>query len=681
MATEPEPRALMRQLVEGQLSRRAFITRAAALGFSASAIAAFLAACGGSAATNTPAAVATTAPAATTAAATTAPTAAGAAATTAPTAAATKAATAATGGAASPAASPSAAASASPAAGTAKVIGAATTHALGAAGGWGPGPTKRGAGGTLKVLYWQAPTILNPHLSQGTKDSDAARLVIEPLFDFGPDDTIVPWLITEVPSVDNGGVAKDGMSVTYKLKQGVTWSDGQPFSADDVVFTWQYVTNKDTGAGTVGNYVSVDKVEAVDPNTVKVSFKAPTPGWYLPFSDGILPQHYFKDGIGTAAKNFPGNLKPIGTGPFVVDSFSPGDSIAYSANPKFRDPNSPAFDKVQWKGGGDATSAARAVFQTGDYNIAWNLQIEPSILNQLSQGSGGKAELGFQSGQGVEQIQLNESDPNKEVDGQRSHFGTPHPYLADVKVRQALNFLGDRQTVATQLYGPAAAPSSVLLNAPESVLPKPADVPWEFSVDKANAALDALGWAKGPDGVRAKGGVKMTAVYSTTVNSVRQKEQQIVKDAMGKAGVSVELKSVDAGVFFSSDAGNPDTAAHFYTDMEMFTNSAGSPDIQSWIELWTTDQINQKANNWSFGNNARYSNPAYDAIAKQAAGELDPAKRGQLFTKALQTLYDDAVCIPLVGRKLVFAATAGIAGFNGGPWNGLMWNLANWTKK
>ncbi|HET8627550.1 MAG TPA: peptide ABC transporter substrate-binding protein [Thermomicrobiales bacterium] len=670
--------------MEGQLSRRAFIARAAALGFSASAIAGFLAACGGSSPTATSAAVATTAPTAA-AAATTAPTAAGAAATTASTAAATKAPTAAAGGAASPsaaAASPatSGSPSASPSAAGGKVIGAATTHALGAAGGWGPGPTKRGAGGTVKILYWQAPTILNPHLAQGTKDADAARLVIEPLFDFGPDDSLVPWLIDEVPSLANGGVAKDGMSVTYKLKQGVKWSDGQPFSAGDVVFTWQYATNKDTAAGTVGNYIAVDKVEAVDPNTVKITFKAPTPGWYLPFSDGIISKHQFQAGIGAAAKNFPGNLKPIGTGPYVVDSFAPGDSIAYSANPNFRDPNSPAFDKVQWKGGGDATSAARAVFQTGEYDIAWNLQIEPSILNQLTQAGAGKAQLGFQPGQGVEQIQLNESDPNKEVDGQRSHFGTPHPYLSDVNVRKALNLLGDRQTIAQTLYGPAAAPISVLLNAPESILPQPSDVPWEFNIDKASAALDALGWVKGSDGIRAKNGVKMTGVYSTTVNSVRQKEQQIVKDAMGKAGVSIELKSVDAGVFFSNDAGNPDTAAHFYTDMEMFTNSAGSPDIQSWIEIWTTDQINQKANNWSFGNNARFSDPAYDALAKQSAGELDPVKRGRLFTQALQILYNDAVCIPLVGRKLVFAAKSGIAGFNGGPWTGLMWNIANWTK-
>src|SRR4029079_14987395 len=123
-----------------------------------------------------------------------------------------------------------------------------------------------------------APTILNPHLSQGTKDYLAARCCAEPLITVDGDGKISQVLAAEVPPRENGGVAPDGKSVTYKLKQGVKWSDGQPFSADDVAFTFEYVANKESSATSAGTFQAVEKVEALDPNTVKVTFKEPTAG-------------------------------------------------------------------------------------------------------------------------------------------------------------------------------------------------------------------------------------------------------------------------------------------------------------------------------------------------------------------------------------------------------------------
>src|SRR5215204_7808147 len=100
----------------------------------------------------------------------------------------------------------------------------------------------RGAGGELKLLQWQAPTTLNMHLAGSFKDQLAACLVTEPLIHFLPDATPIPCLVTEIPSQENGLVAADLTSVTYPLLEGVLWSDGEPFTANDVVFTWQWVT-------------------------------------------------------------------------------------------------------------------------------------------------------------------------------------------------------------------------------------------------------------------------------------------------------------------------------------------------------------------------------------------------------------------------------------------------------
>jgi peptide/nickel transport system substrate-binding protein len=251
------------------------------------------------------------------------------------------------------------------------------------------GPTKRGGGGTLKLIQWQAATILNPQLSQGTKDDLACTPVYEPLLTFNIEGNAVPILAAEVPSRENGGVAADGKSATVKLRQGVKWSDGTAFTADDVVFTWEYVTDEATAAVGIASYDAVEKVEKVDDTTVKFSFTEPNPAWFRPAQVRVLPRHIFQADKGANAKNSPNNLKPIGTGPYKVTQFQPGDTVTYAINEHYREANKPFFDQIQLKGGGDAASAARAVLQTGDYDYAWNLQLEDAILKQLETGGKG----------------------------------------------------------------------------------------------------------------------------------------------------------------------------------------------------------------------------------------------------------------------------------------------------
>src|SRR5215469_7343843 len=250
----------------------------------------------------------------------------------------------------------------------------------------------RGTQGTLKLLYWQAPTIVNLHLANGTKDQHASRIVMEPLLSADTAGNLNPILAAEVPTFANGGLSKDGRTVTYKLKQGVKWADGRPFTADDVVFTYQYVINKETGATTYGSYTSIAKVEPINQYTVKITFKDPTPFWFIPFvgnEGAIVPRHALDAYVGSNSRNAPYNLKSFGTGPYMVDTFRPGDLVVYKVNPYYRDPNKPAFSQVQMKGGGDAVSAARAVFETGEYDYAWNLQVEWPVLDHMVAGGKG----------------------------------------------------------------------------------------------------------------------------------------------------------------------------------------------------------------------------------------------------------------------------------------------------
>ncbi|NMG06429.1 peptide ABC transporter substrate-binding protein [Brasilonema sp. UFV-L1] len=545
-----------------------------------------------------------------------------------------------------------------------------------------PLETSSSSGDKLRLLYWQAPTILNSHLSQGDKDLHASRVTYEPLASYDKQSKLIPFLAAEIPSLENGGLAKDGKSVTWKLKQGIKWSDGQSFTAKDVVFTYKFISNPAVASTSMAYYETVKNVEAVDDNTVKITFKSANPSWSLPFvgQNGlILPRHIFEKYNGSNVREAPANLAPVGTGPYRVVEFKPGDIVIYEANPFFRDANQLFFKRVELKGGGDATSAARAVLQTGDADFVWNPQVEASILKQLEAAGKGKVDTVF--GGYAERIFLNQTDPNKATkDGERSSLQFPHPFLSDKKVRQAFNYAIDRDTINRQLYGATGRATSNTLVGPD-IYNSP-NTKYEFDLKKAAALLDEAGWKdSNGNGIRDKNGVEMSLVFQTAVNPLRQKTQEIIKQALTSIGVKVELKSIDPSIYFSSDPANPDTVNHFYADIQMFTNGNENPDPGAYMKEWTCDEIPQKKNNWSRRNYSRYCNPEYDKLWKQSATELNPEKRRQLFIQMNDLLIKDAIVIPLVARAKVNGSSNRLAGVDVTPWDAETWNIKDWRRK
>ncbi len=510
------------------------------------------------------------------------------------------------------------------------------------------------------------------------------RFCCEPLMTVSGDGKFSPVLVTEVPSRENGGLGADGKTVTYKLKPGVKWADGEAFTADDVVFTYQYIINKETAATTYGSFVDLDKVEAVDPTTVRLTFKQPTGGWYVPFVGGpgmVLPKHLLEKYNGAASRDAPFNQKSLGTGPYMVQEFKPGDVLTLVANPNYREANKPFFKQIDIKGGGDAVSAARAVLQTGEYDYAWNLQVEAQVLNSLVQA--GKGDLVLGAGGGVEQIIFQQADPNTEVDGERSNPTTKHPFLTDQRVREALALAIDRDTMAKQLYGPTGNASPNVLTTPTNLASKNTKI--EFNVDKANQLLDAAGYKRGGDGVRVTPeGVRMHVVYQTTINSLRQKEQDIVKQGWQSIGVETELKTVDASIFFSADAGNPDTNSKFYTDVEMFTSTFGSPFPLNYMKLFYSGDpavdISQKANQWAARNYTRWVNADFNKLYDQVKGETDVQKATQLWMQMNDIVINAFISVPLIDRKSTDAKVKAIQGPMLSPFDEWSWNIADWTK-
>jgi len=321
-------------------------------------------------------------------------------------------------------------------------------------------------------------------------------------------------------------------------------------------------------------------------------------------------------------------------------------------------------------------SAARAVLQTSEYDYAWNMQVEDEILRRLE--AGGKGRVNIWPTGGIEHIQCNFTDPNKDVDGERSSAKTAHPVLSDPAVRQALNLLVDRAAVQEQIYGRTGLATANFLNEPKKFASKATK--WEFNVEKANQILEQAGWKKGSDGIRAKDGKKLKFLYQTSINAPRQKTQAIVKQAAAKAGIELELKSVTASVYFSSDVANPDTYSHFYTDVQMYTTTMTQPDPELFMNQFTSWEIASKDNKWQGRNITRWKNEEYDKLYKAAESELDPVKRAALFIKMNEMVIQNVVVIPVVFRPRVAAVSNRLHVEQSG-WDSDFWNLQNWYRE
>ena len=539
-------------------------------------------------------------------------------------------------------------------------------------------PTKAGGGGPLKLLYWQAVTLLNPHFAIGTKDQEGSRIFYEPLAGWDGDGNLVPVLAAEIPSKDNDGLAEDGLSVVWKLKRGVKWHDGMPFTADDVVFTWEYARTPATAAVTIASYKDI-KVEKIDDFTVRVFFAKPTAFWADAFVGAygmIIPKHLFADYIGGKSRDAPTNLKPVGTGPYLFVGFKPGDVVLAKLNPDYHVPNRPYFDTLEVRGGGDAVSAARAVLQTGEYDYAWNMQVEDEILLKLE--SAGKGRVSIVPTGNIEFAMLNVTDPAVEVDGERASAKTKHPLFSDHAVRQAINLLIDRSSIEKFIYGRTGIATANFLNNPERFRSK--TTKFEFNIEKANQVLEAAGWKKGADGVRAKDGKSLKFVFQTSINAPRQKTQAIVKQACQKAGIDMELKSVVGSVFFSSDTANPDTFSHFYCDAQMYTTFMLQPDPQLFMNQFVSWQVATKDNKWQARNISRWQNKEYDEIYRQAEQELDAVKRAAMYIKLNDMVVGDNHILPVVYRPRVTALKSSMTAHLSG-WDNDLWQLASWYRE
>ena len=541
---------------------------------------------------------------------------------------------------------------------------------------------ERGSDGNVSIIYWQAPSILNPFLSGGTKDVESASLVIEPLARYNQDGELVPWLVDQVPTTANGGVSEDLTSITWNITPGIVWSDGTPFTSADVKFTYEYCTDPDGGCAQLTKFDGVESVETPDELTVIVNFDKPTPFPYGPFVGGespIIQAAQFADCMGARAPECTEqNFNPIGTGPFKVVEFKPNDVITMEANDNYRDPAKPAFATLTFKGGGDATAAGRAVMETGEFDYAWNLQLAPDVIAQMQAGGKGTPVAGF--GPLVERIMLNNTNPDPALGPDERSVVRPHPFLGDPAVYKAMSLAIDRPLLVEIGYGQAGKVTCNWIPAPAAVNSD------TFTCDvqdiaAANAMLDEAGYMDTDgDGIREANGVPMTVLYQTSTNAVRQDFQALIKGWWAEIGIEAELRNINASVFFGGDPGSPDTFQKFYADVEMYANTFNGTDPQSYLGNMLCDKAPSPATQWQGENISRFCMEEYDALYATLTTTAAADERASIARQLNDMAVENGAMIPLVHRGRLSAHANTLGGVILNVWDSELWNVADWYR-
>lgn len=526
------------------------------------------------------------------------------------------------------------------------------------------------------ALY-QEPELLNPFIATQTAAGEANSFIIEGLLNVDPDGNRFAVLAEEVPSIDNGLVSEDGLVVTYNLREDIVWSDGEPFTCDDVLFTYEAVTNPESGAVSTTGYDQIASVECTDDYTVVVTFSE----FYAPFLalfSAIMPRHATGDPVDMV--NWEYNRMPIGTGPFTLVGWDAGDQLRLEANENYRDyPDQPYVDRVIIRII-ESREVGKALITSGEIDILWDLTEadtpdfadNPSVIANITPGAG------------TERLVINLADPT--LDATDDPINNPHPLLGDVRVRQAIQLGIDKQLLVDELlFGATTVGVSEL-----SIGWAQCDIePSAYDPEQAMALLEEAGFTdEDGDGVRechdcqyAEEGTPLRFKYQTTTgNQLREESQQLVIEMMKAIGVEFYIENVPSDELFGSWANNA-FRKHGNYDILMYTTSDGIDPQSQMFGYFHSSQMPLEENGGTGFNYSRWVNETADAAIEAAGATPDEAERKAQYQIACEEIDAELPHIYLYDRSEVHLSRSNILNFKVNTWNNQTWNAAEWDKE
>ena len=522
-------------------------------------------------------------------------------------------------------------------------------------------------GGTITMVAWQEPEHLNAELSTQTIVEHVNNFSQEGLTGVNEKGERYPILITELPTVENGGIKDGGKTITYKLKKGVKWHDGADFTCEDLQFTQKVIMTPNNGALDTSTFADLAAVECPDPNTAVLKFKNFRADWSRLFA-GIAPIFPKNAGKPEDLKTWAWNRKPTGTGPFKVEEFVTGDHITLVRNDNYHVQGKPYLDKVIVRIV-PSSEVAKQLLKNGEADIMWNnTEADVPEVEKMT-----NVKLASAPQAGGERMILNLVKP-----GDPSDNKTPHPILGDLKVRQAIAYGIDKQTIIDKLLFAKALPGSGELN----VDPYDCGIkPFPYDPAKAKQLLDEAGWKPGADGIREKNGQKLRLKYQTTTgNKLRENSQVLIVENLKNIGVDLFIENQPSATLIGSWAANsPRKKGNF--DIIMYTTNA-SIDPHSQMYNYFDSKTIPSPENQGGVNYSRWNDPETDKLIEEAGGIPDWSKRKDLYCKAAQRIVDGASHIYLYQRYNLQAFNNRVQGWIASPWGGPAWNAADlWVNK
>lgn len=525
------------------------------------------------------------------------------------------------------------------------------------------------AQGTATVLLPEDLTTMNPYTTTALITMQVVPAVLEPLVGVDPDGAYYPILAREVPTVANGGVSEDGRTITWRLRDGVTWSDGTPFTADDVVFTAEAAS---TGTDTVraGAFEAVSSIETVDDLTVVVRYEAYNSSYLDQFQWGILPRHATGDPSAMGTWEF--NRAPVGTGPFRLAEWRTGDRIVLERNPQARESVTPHLDQVVFLVVPSEETRA-AMMQRGDADVMlW----PGSNLRDVWDATPGVT-LDTAPEIWIMRMFLNLGERGNPVEGQ-----APHPILGDLRVRQALAYGIDYDLIIDDL----ALGRVLRATSPFQLGWYACDVDgYAYDPERAAALLDEAGWVLGSDGVRVAQGAANApdgtrlSLELVGYSDFRLLEQTmlVLQDLYRDLGVEVNVRTVEQSVLFG---GWSDRAARKIGDYDILVYDTGTginPQLHV-FDLLHSSRIPREENDGAGGNYARWSNATADALLEAAGTSPDLGERRAAYCEVAELVNEEVPQIFLYQFAGGNAYATRLKGFRTSTWAGLVWNAAEW---
>lgn len=522
-------------------------------------------------------------------------------------------------------------------------------------------------GGTAIVAIWQEPSTLAPHYANQTVTDIVNYGVVEGLAETTTEGEYVPNLATKVPTLANGGVVVKGtkLDVTWELRPGLKWSDGQPLTSADIKFTWQ-IWMKDPKVNNRTGFSEIESIDITNDTTVVVHYKSVYAPYPLNFGS-IMPKHLLEKEADISKTDYV--RRPLGTGPFKVAEFKAGDSITLEKNPNYRfGPDKPYLDKLVFKSV-PSSEVALAQLKAGEVHAMWN--ITESQTPEIEKES--TLALQVVPGPTVERIELNTA-LNKENTDPKS----THPVLGDIEMRKALLYATPKQQLIDKLLFGKAKVGSSPVSQGWAAFKEPQE---GYDPAKANAALDKAGWVKGSDGIRSKGGARASLTFTTTSgNQLRERVQQVLVDEWKAIGVEVKIQNAPSSVVLSGSCTGKDPRKLGTFDMLMYASSPGIDPHSTIFPRYHSKNIPTAAD-CSGQNYTRIKDPNIDKAIDEAGATLDQDKRKAAYATVMKALNAAYVIIWLYDRADIDGRNQKLGGWKPNTWQRFTWNVEDWFLK